>query len=77
VTVSDPRQVENRRMGQESVHTTTLGEGIAISRGKLFDCNALWMEMKREGVGAGRAYHGEDEKMTAAEETMDDDGEFI
>jgi len=41
---------------------TTLGEGCAISRGNLFDCNA----------------HGEDEKMTAAEETtMDDDGEFI
>lgn len=56
------------------IHTTTLGEVFAISRGKLFDCNALWMEMKREGAGAGRAYHDEDEKMSAAEETMDDDG---
>lgn len=76
--MSGGRQVENRRMGQESVHTTTLGEGFAISGGNAFDCNALWMEMKREGAGAGRAYHGEDKKMTAAaEETMDDDGEFI
>lgn len=40
-------------MGQGSVHTTTLGEGIAVSRGKTFDCNALGMEMKRAGRDRG------------------------
>jgi len=40
-------------MGQGSVHTTTLGEGIGVSRGKSFDCNALGMEMKRAGRDRG------------------------
>jgi hypothetical protein len=62
-------------MGQGSVHTTTLGEGFAISSGNMFDCNALGMEMKWGGTGGSvRAYHGEDEKMAAAKETKDDDG---
>jgi hypothetical protein len=67
--------VEHRRMGQGSVHTTMLGEGFAISIGNLFDCDALGVEMKRGGTGGSvRAYHGENEKIAAAKETMDDDG---
>ena len=74
--MSDPTQIEHKRMGQGSVHTTTLGEGFVISRGNIFDCDALGMEMERRGTGEGSvgAYHDENEKMTAAKETKDDDG---
>jgi len=66
VTVSDRQRLRIEEDGRERRHrTTTLGEGRAISRGKLFDCNALGVEIKW-GVGAsGRAYHGE---KTAADE---------
>ena len=73
--MSDPTQGEHRRMGQGSVHTAMLGEGFTISIGNIFDCDALGMEVMRGGTeGSVRAYHGENEKMAAVKETMDDDG---
>ena len=77
--MSDPRQVENRRMGQERVFIPPRLGKVVRSPGVIFSIvTPCGWRMKREGAGAGRAYHGEDEKMTAAEvTTMDDDGEFI